>query len=545
MDKAQLRLSKWARFVEQRVNPERPLFLLCHEVSGEALKLSPGTALYLKELQRRGPVARKSLLREVDRSSHKILEMLERKNFLVGAQDEFSPLLEKIPVLAAGALFFKDSDGALVFLSHPDSQGGGKSELRLLGREAALVRSFDGLRTLREACEIAGIGTQEAEDAVLRLAHPNFQLLKLFSPNESNPREWLSQLHFFIQDWDHPAEVKLAKRRARLGETVDLREFHQHGIKDAFHEFDEVETTVSHAFRRPNPVLGGKSYGEAFCRALVQQHLLKPGMKVVEVGGGTGIFSRELLRHAPKDTDYTIVDIAPELQASQQKIHTAQGLRTKFLLMNAETMRLKEKVDLILSNEVIADFRTVELNRKKKKATGAAAECWKRIKEYKLDIDAAPPKFFFNLGAIRFLERIHACLADGGAALITEFGSLTRFPSATHHLNHDEYSIHWGHLLKAAEKIGFRSVELIDLATLIPFNQQEEMYDGDVTALNHILSRFGKTALEPAAYSRREIEATLARWPELVIHGLTFSPFHEETYWGPSVSEFKALVIRK
>ncbi len=538
-----IRLSRWARVVEQKVNPEKPMVVLAHGLSGNSLRVSRATVDFVQSLPE--SISRKELLRRVDSKSQGPLRLLAEKKLLVDANlaDEFSLFLDQYPLWSLGILA-SQSEGELLFLAV-----GSERELKLSGWEKEFVLRCDGRRTLRVLQKECNQSVDSLRILLEKLTQPDFQLLRISSVSVDAPEFRNGEgIDFFVTDWAHSAEVLKAKELARKGGTVDLEEFHQHGISDAFAEFNEVEITLAHAFREPNIALGGFSYGGAFFETLWRWRSILPGAKVVEVGGGTGIFAREMRRAAKRKglvLDYTIVDLSPALQASQKKINAE--FPTQYVLQNAERLKLpKKSVDLLVSNEVIADFRAVKLKKsdlKKRQLSGNAGKALAFIKKYELQLQDAPEEFYFNFGAALFLERIQAVLAPGGTAVITEFGDFA-YPTATHHLNHDEYSIHWGHMLQLAHALGLKAT-LQDMGSLVPFNHHIEMFSGDIFELNRILRKHNRKELEPRAYAREELEILLAPHADLRIHGLRYAPFYEETYWGPSLSDFQALIVRK
>ena len=60
--------------------------------------------------------------------------------------------------------------------------------------------------------------------------------------------------------------------------------YHSHDIADAMKQFDDIETTLSHIFRKPHKALGNRAYGEAFADKLVEMDLLPPGACILEIG---------------------------------------------------------------------------------------------------------------------------------------------------------------------------------------------------------------------------------------------------------------------
>ena len=70
-----------------------------------------------------------------------------------------------------------------------------------------------------------------------------------------------------------------------------------------------------------------------------------------------------------------------------------------------------------------------------------------------------------NTGAFRLLERAARWLRPGGVGMFSEFGERTAFPRLSTHLDHPEYSIHFGHLESVATglELSPQFVYLMDL----------------------------------------------------------------------------------
>src|SRR5207248_1453959 len=108
--------------------------------------------------------------------------------------------------------------------------------------------------------------------------------------------------------------VSVEHRRA---EGLPNDAYHAGRIADAARQFDDVETTVSHAYAAPHPALGGRSYGEAFFDVCLERGLISERPRVLEIGGGTGRFARAFLDRfaarrpdAYRSSSYALFDLS-------------------------------------------------------------------------------------------------------------------------------------------------------------------------------------------------------------------------------------------
>lgn len=345
----------------------------------------------------------------------------------------------------------------------------------------------------------------------------------------------------------------------------DLRDYHSKQIEDAAAQFDEVETTLSHLFRVPHPALGGQTYAQRMTAALVQMGLLGPQTSAVaEVGGGTGFFARGLLETLSAEhpevmagLSYRVVDISPALQASQRTQLAAFEPHVELVTDDGERLGslADGSLDLLISNEVIADLRTATVRRCD--LTGEApseeagedptpAEALETLRRHQVPVDDAPDRFCVNLGAMHMLESIARVLRPGGAAVLTEFGDKYRYPVESTHLDHPEYSIHFGHLEHVATRLGLQA-EVLELMVLLKM-------DPDVMTLSSTRTWYRNLCWLAAGYG---VQLPKIAWtPELLhealggqldlrrLHLLSWHPVGERVM-GLVPREFKALVVRK
>ncbi|MFC2162267.1 class I SAM-dependent methyltransferase [Candidatus Altiarchaeota archaeon] len=254
---------------------------------------------------------------------------------------------------------------------------------------------------------------------------------------------------------------------------VDNRGFHRNEKQATM--VDEI--SLAHVLREGNSfVRNGWSYGQALTHYLLEKGMVQGGKpRILEVGPGPGDLAAAAiptLLEVGKDLSYTMLDIAPHLIAEQtRKTHKWRD-RVRHVSGDAEKAdKLVAGADLVICNEVLADFRTLDNIPKKRggKPTGIAEKhprnqqawglAWDMIEKYGLDVprrllDNPRMSFAINYGAIKFLEALDRVLPPGGAAYVSEFTSEYAKPVSLP--GHTEYSISESHFEKTLTKLGFK-----------------------------------------------------------------------------------------
>lgn len=490
--------------------------------------------------------------------------------------DEEAEAFEKgYPSLAAWTVSYAPRGGETAILAYKDRAVGRVLLDRLDRIGTRLYHQATGERTLAEiACAIAAdLGLDE--DAVagevarlaFRLAHSDRQVLKL---TDRPLFEYLAYPPPYLRSTMPYRRIDDPAASADAPDVVDLAHFHRAEIEDAQAQFDVEETTLSHMFREPHPALGGKSYGAAFADALIERGLLPPAgarARVLEVGGGVGFFALRLLERLAAarrgNLAYLILDLSQVLQESQRLLHEAGG-RVKHILGNAaRALPFRDgALDLIISNEVIADFTTVRLRRDDLRGKGGArggsaaaarggedpllAEARAFVAARALPLDDAPEVFWLNYGALRFVEECARALAPGGAAVLVEFGGLARYPVESTHLAHSEFSIHFGHLKHVAEHAGL-AVEMTDVMEFLALRGDVRVLATTRTffeCLRALLDRRG-ISLQKLAYTEDQFRELLGgRIDAGALRGPVFKPVRERAL-GLHPPEFQVAILRK
>lgn len=398
--------------------------------------------------------------------------------------------------------------------------------------------------------------------AIRRWTHSERQLLKLIP----RPRSAYEVPGGGLPPY---AQSTMPYPRSRSGEApppeVDLRQYHRIEIDDALEQFEAKETTLSHALRERHPALGERSYGEAFVHALIARDLIpiqgppegRKRFRALELGGGVGFFGAAFLDtlalRAPRLFNrlrYTIVDLSPELSRSQRERLERHASLARFVSGEAERLPIADgSLDLLVSNEVIADLRVVPTRRQDveyPESEDAGGEGAQLLRRYGVSVSDAPGLFFANVGAIRFVEEIARVLQPGGVAVLTEYGEIDRYPAESSHLDHPEFSIHFGHLDAAARACGLVA-EVESVPRFLELQGEVEVLQTTQTfflTLRAFLATRGVT-LEKQAYTPQGFAELLAgKLDPTHIQGLRFGPAGKRVL-GLKPPEFKALILRR
>lgn len=480
---------------------------------------------------------------------------------------ELDGLVQMVPIKGPWILALP-TDGGLVrcvtsrgFGSEPWAQ---PQILELDGWQSDLWRSLDGERTVQQLALAltetydgdVGMDLGRAVVSIAQWTHSARQLTRTLPTPKSKmarlPPYASSTVPYAPFDEVQPAQPQPQPQSVP---HADLTAYHTNAITDAEAQFEENETTLSHLLSDPHPALNNRSYAQTLADLAVQRGWVASGRAtIVEVGGGTGRFAQQvlaaLLPQLP-DVQYTVIDSSPVLhQAQAQRLHEF-STQAHAQLGDALALGLAdESVDWLVSNEVIADLRLGFVTRKALTTmqldAQTDAEALAMVQSYELGYTGAPEPLPVQVGATRLLEQIAKALRVGGYALLTEFGDKDQFPVESTHLDHAEWSVHFGHLLQVAEKLGLEA-ELVPVPALLGLREEVWVLASNRTQfrnLRFLLRSVGcdlpKRALTPeqlAVHCGGKIA------PER-LEGVQFRPIGERVM-GIVPKEFKALILRK
>ncbi|HEU4931619.1 MAG TPA: SAM-dependent methyltransferase [Pyrinomonadaceae bacterium] len=423
---------------------------------------------------------------------------------------------------------------------------------------AGVLLMADGTRTLQQIFSaLRGTnGASVLEDSEFRAA------VDFLTSQERQLIKFTTRL----EDLDHPFTfVNIVPRNLYHSERKDqprphssteaIIDFHLDGIEDASWEFDQIEPTVNHCFRFSHEALGGLDYGSRFCLSTLKPEVVplmncSSQLEVLEVGGGTGSFARAFIKEAASlnatRVNYHILDLSPALMENQRKILSELLPESRHFHQNATEFDLPgHTFDLIISNEVIADFPVASVQRKNGNEFQGEGAYY--VDKYGLWEKDAPDSFVVNSGAFRFIERAWEHLKPGGTLIVTEYGSEQIYPARSYNLNHDEFTIHFGHLAACAAKVGFQC-RLLTLKEFLDFDDDVFVLNGreeHLLCLNHVFKNHGQV-LDYAVISKSEFEKRYQRIvDETGLIGYSFSPLNKGYHFGPSIKDFLVLIMNK
>ena len=532
--------------------------LAFHAVSGEAFPVDDEVIGVLARLRRLGHANTAALFRQLGASARQTFAILYHANLIVNADvtDELELLLDYFLYSRRGVLALPSAldQDVVVTRDFESRDPEAIAQLSLDPFETRLLRLADGSRRLGDALEEVrrelNLEHNYRRRRLLgRLAHPRFQLVKLCRCSGAELRR--------LRHWPAYLGVGIPLRKGHKtdGHTTEAtsKAFHRRRLSDASSDFDVFEKTVSHAFRHRTRALRGRTYGEAFVDQLQREATLDGARVIVEVGGGLGLFAQSFLTrlqgikpHLMADLRYVIIDLSPALLAAQVKNCAGARDHVRFIHADAEMLPLcRESVDVLVANEVLADLTNESVSRTHLKRSGIAEQgsAATFMRRFGIRAGHATAKMYINIGAFKFLDGIWNSLKPGGTAICVEYGSEHTVPVRAAHLNHPEFSIFWPHIIQAARVLGFR-VALRNLTRFLHFNIDEELFAGSTNALQRLLSLVDVT-IDRAAYGPHELASVVPEGVLCAIRGLEFAPARAERHFGPGLSEFQVLVLRK
>jgi hypothetical protein len=547
-------LSPYLRTIENRLTKGPAEVGLFHRLSGEIIGLNSGLQMFLLAAQNQKEINLDlEQLEKFHGLTNELVTMI-RLHFLVpSGQASLDNFLDHYVVrpLQNPAIGYRLPNGALsiVRVSMAEYVFGRKHndlpevvEETLSGLGATIFAEADGTKTLREIVEAEGIsvGSKELQDGLEFLTSLERQLIKL-TPNQADRSDPLRPCNIIGRNLVHAIE-------AQTSSPASVTDFHLRGIEDGAWEFDQIEPTVNHAFRFPSEVFAGLSYGAKFCDSVIGPEEKGP-LDILEVGGGTGSFAKGFLEQLNKrdiKVNYHILDLSPVLIEHQKRVLNAAGFQVTHFHQNATEFDLAGKTfDLIVSNEVIADFPVAEVRGGPEKWDGPGIE-W--LNRYSLSTPDGPTQFLLNAGVFQFIERAWKHLRDGGKFVVTEYGGIDVFPVQAFQLNHEEFSIHFGHAQQCAVQLGFEC-ELVPLKNFLSADDEVELFDGrelHLLCLDHVLRKFDGPPLNFWAWPKSQlIQQYETQLQTLNPIGISFSPMKRGFHFTPDLELFMALVMNK
>ncbi len=432
--------------------------------------------------------------------------------------------------------------------------------------ETAIWDAFDGSKRLIELrhhhdnAKIASL--------VRKLTHSDVQALKLsvmpwsvYAKRPAMAPPYLTSTMPYAK-WT-PGSRAPGSREAAAGDPrasmnfISPTEYYKEDVTDADAQFDHQETTLSHLLRVPHPVLGGRTYGQKLADVLIARGKVREGkVRVLEIGAGLGYVARDVIETftaAGRTVEYTIVELAPALaKAQQERIGTKAAT-----WMMGDVLALEVPAgsfDLILSNEMAGDLPAIQLTRHD---LGLApdqglvdreklAAYSKVAADRGVNLDDAPDPMYLMTGAFELVARIGTWLAPDGHAVVTEFGDQSAWPKLSTHLDHPEFSTHFGQLHQLAKAGGLEaSIEFV--IDLLDFDREQK---GLATTRSHFralraLAAAADLELPKIGYTPELLAHTVGDKLDLARIGELRWDRIEDRLMGLVPHEFKALLLHR
>ncbi len=575
-------LSPYVNFIESHLIPNASQYAVVHRLTGEVCE--PGervrSLLFAARLGNRVSFSSEDL-DNLAADGRQIRELIDREFLVRDGYDALSSFLDQYAVrpLQNPAVAYRSETGEmrLVRVSMAERAYSPKrDDLAAIIEEempplaAEVFLEADGTKTLAEIfasiCEEDG--ESALENAALRtaiefLTKQERQLIKFTRPTEDlndpyKPFNTVPRNFYHSSRWQTQTPGQDSK---------SIIDFHREGISDASWEFDVIEPTVNHALRFPNEALAGLDYGSRFCLATLKPEVVpllghSHPIEILEVGGGTGTFAKSFIQQALNLSEtslngaravYHIMDLSPALIEGQRRILSETQPPIEHFEQDATKFDLPgRRFDLIVSNEVIADFPMAAVRRNYHNETGSDAPEWlgegaQYVEKYQLSVASAPESFLVNAGVFQFIERAWKHLSPGGALVLSEYGSVSRYPVESFHLSHAEFSIHFGHVMECARVIGFQC-RLQTLKEFLGIDDQVSVLSGreeHLRCLNHVLEKHGMS-LPFALISENDFNKRFGELSERIeLAGVSFIPLRSNFHYGPGIADFMVLIMNK
>ncbi len=327
------------------------------------------------------------------------------------------------------------------------------------------------------------------------------------------------------------AASRLSNRHAgevELETSSSLTNYHQKGMSgEAFSQFENIETTVSHMFREPRQALRGKTFGAMLALRVKEEGLWDGTGSVLEIGGGTGYLAREFLAETSRSIEsYSILDISPNLHQSQlaelSDFDQFELIKADALIFDFSSL----SPSFILSNEVIADFSVgrvgLSAQFSEKELEREDRDAQQMVERYGLEVLERGQ--LLNLGAISLIERLAPLVQAGATAWISEYGGEFEPPRRVSLDGHAEHSIQFSHLLRVSEALGLK-VELFKMSDFLDFDMEKMVLDvPSFEVLNFwIRSKLDRESLAKLSWTEAELREEMGEDLLSSIYNLNYS----------------------
>ncbi|MEE9323868.1 MAG: class I SAM-dependent methyltransferase [Candidatus Aenigmarchaeota archaeon] len=280
---------------------------------------------------------------------------------------------------------------------------------------------------------------------------------------------------------------------------VNRTENYYKNIRDVREGIDN-ELTISHILKSANSFTSSRL---PFGKILAGNLKIPKNPRILEVGPGLGDLA-ESICSGLKSFHYSFIDISIDFINHLKS--RFRGSEYSFTHGDFLKMKIREKFDLIICNEVLADFPTIVNMAFEKPQVGEEDketyyDAVSLAKFYRLGLSEIKN---FNYGAVKFLEKAKGLLKEGGKIFICEHSSKT--PQRIRVYGHNEYTINFDVLEKVAKRLGFRTKKG-SLTKLLGINNKKAVIFYTQPELKTLYNFFKRQGifLDQKAYEIREV----------------------------------------
>lgn len=472
------------------------------------------------------------------------------------------------PVHAKWTVYHEPKEGPVTLYLLEREPGDTVRSITLDAWDSSLWRKITGEVTCEAIIEamrsVEGSPVTGLEDRVFatlaRFSHADFQYIKMSSKPMS---EFAGNKRYsmppYLQSTMPYAKITEQVRGEEAGPRVHLGKSRIIEIDAATLERDAREASLAYIFRDPHPSMDeGRSYAGALLHHIEGRGGLPEGeITIAEVAGRNFALGSSLLRAlGDRSVRYTLIVPTEALAEEGRAYYADAGLGDAVTLVVQEKPDLAEAegapFDLILCNEIAAELETIPVRKlarseaddeeeeeeeeitPPKPTNGrqagrdiflAEGPVVNMIFRHALPLDDAPQDFFLNVGAIRLVEQSAKALKPNGVGLIMEYGDLYQYPKRTVVDEIETYSLHFGHLIHVARRLGYE--------TDFGFATGKLNFDGTAEVLISTRAHFSAlralladrdVTLEKRPYTPEEWAAFLTE------HGVDPNAVHDITY---------------
>ncbi len=522
---------------------------LYHDLYGYILQMSEDVLAFLDRFHE--PMSEETAQAAFDDSYPKedvrrFISVFEEYGCLVAAAgSEYERLWQRFPVRGKWSVYRRTDEGRVVIYW---SDGETAESRELSGWQPAFWDTVDGDTQL--SAVYAGLvarsveSLEEGDEAPSRedvlelvrfLAHSDRQSLKLSEfPMGFYNKEARSTPPYLLSFVPYERVPDVSDEAGDPDATTVERT-----PRDVHRE--RAERSFYHLCRAPARLFKGKTYGAAFCDALIGQGVLDGSpRRVLDLSMDFGDYTKDLWASMEPDAELVLLarDEADEARYMKAFEALPEGPRARLSFLRgtpAELPDLEGPFDLIVLQEALGSLEHVSV-----KNGSLKGEVAKMAKAYGLFQNEAAERFLFNVGSVRLIEALRELLAPSGKVVIVDYGEEYQRPTMSTTSEIPYYLVCFGELKGIARNQGF-STHYTFMIDFVDFDRDRFTLSTNrhhFTALTQAMADVG-VAIEVAPYTAEEFAEKQAG----IEVGNVFFEKAEDRCFGTVPHQLKVLVL--